>query len=121
MTKALFRDTLRAIRKTLSRFISIVIIVALGVGFFAGLKAVSPNMKAAADDFYDQHRLANVVANSTVGFDEEDVRQVLSIPSLSPSSPIWPRSQSWRYSARTLNILPILPSAMSCLANFAMA
>jgi len=42
---------MRAIRKTLSRFISIVIIVALGVGFFAGLKAVSPNMKKAAVDF----------------------------------------------------------------------
>jgi len=87
MTKALFRDTLRAIRKTLSRFISIVIIVALGVGFFAGLKAVSPNMKAAADEFYDRHRLANLVVNSTVGFDEEDVRQVLSIPGVSSATP----------------------------------
>ena len=61
MTKALFRDTLRAIRKTLSRFISIVIIVALGVGFFAGLKAVSPNMKAAAEEFYGEHMLADIV------------------------------------------------------------
>ena len=87
MTKALFRDTLRAIRKTLSRFISIVIIVALGVGFFAGLKAVSPNMKAAADEFYDRHRLANLVVNSTVGFDEEDVRQVLRIPGVSSATP----------------------------------
>ncbi|MDR2687095.1 MAG: hypothetical protein LBB75_05025 [Oscillospiraceae bacterium] len=87
MTKALFRDTLRAIRKTLSRFVSIVIIVALGVGFFAGLKAVSPNMKAAADEFYDRHRLANLVVNSTVGFDEEDVRQVLSIPGVSGATP----------------------------------
>jgi len=80
MTKALFRDTLRAIRKTLSRFISIVIIVALGVGFFAGLKAVSPNMKAAAGQFYEKHMLADIVVNSTVGFDEEDRQAVLRIP-----------------------------------------
>jgi putative ABC transport system permease protein len=80
MTKALFRDTLRAIRKTLSRFISIVIIVALGVGFFAGLKAVSPNMKAAARQFYDKHLLADIVVQSTVGFDEQDVAAVRGIP-----------------------------------------
>lgn len=80
MTKALFRDTLRAIQKTLSRFISIVIIVALGVGFFAGLKAVSPNMKNAAQQFYDELNLANIVINSTVGFDEQDMQQVLAVP-----------------------------------------
>ncbi|MCL2494369.1 MAG: hypothetical protein FWE98_01765 [Oscillospiraceae bacterium] len=87
MTKALFRDTLRSIRKTLSRFISIVIIVALGVGFFAGLKAVSPNMKAAANDFYAMHRLANLVVNTTVGFDEEVVKQVLTIPGVESATP----------------------------------
>jgi len=80
MTRALFRDTLRAIRKTLSRFISIVIIVALGVGFFAGLKAVSPNMKAAAEVFYAKHNLADAVVHSTVGFDAEDLASVLALP-----------------------------------------
>ena len=86
MTKALFRDTLRAIRKTLSRFISIVIIVALGVGFFAGLKAVSPNMKAAAQNFYGRHMLADIVVNSTVGFDEKDVVAVLTIPGVASAT-----------------------------------
>ena len=87
MTKALFRDTLRAIQNTFSRFISIMIIVALGVGFFAGLKAVSPTMKSAADDFYDKHRLANVVVKSTVGFDEEDMAAVRTIPGVAYTTP----------------------------------
>jgi len=87
MTKALFRDTLRAIRKTLSRFISIVIIVALGVGFFAGLKAVSPNMKTAAQRFYERHMLADIVVNSTVGFDADDVAAVLTIPGVASATP----------------------------------
>jgi len=80
MTKALFRDTLRAIRNTLSRFVSIVIIVALGVGFYAGLKAVSPNMKQAAADFYAEHQLADVVVHSTAGFDAQDLKSVLALP-----------------------------------------
>jgi len=80
MTTALFRDTLRAIRRTFSRYISIVIIVALGVGFFAGLKAVSPDMKQAAVDFYQKHNLADVVIHSTAGFDEQDKDAVLALP-----------------------------------------
>ncbi|MDR2752917.1 MAG: hypothetical protein LBB50_01250 [Oscillospiraceae bacterium] len=87
MTKALFRDTLRAIRKTLSRFVSIVIIVALGVGFYAGLKAVSPNMKVAADQFYQEHKLADVVVQSTVGFDENDVQAVQALPGVASVTP----------------------------------
>ncbi|MCL2106120.1 MAG: hypothetical protein FWH26_03535 [Oscillospiraceae bacterium] len=86
MTRALFRDTLRAIRKTFSRFISIVIIVALGVGFFAGLKSVSPNMKKAADSFYEKHRLADIVLISTVGFDEQDRAIVLEQPGVASAT-----------------------------------
>ncbi|MDR2646732.1 MAG: hypothetical protein LBB67_01200 [Oscillospiraceae bacterium] len=82
MTKALFRDTMRAIRKTMSRFVSIVIIVALGVGFYAGLKAVSPDMKAAANDFYDDLALSDIVLTSTVGFDQQDVDAVMAQPNI---------------------------------------
>ncbi|MDR1928037.1 MAG: hypothetical protein LBQ33_05305, partial [Oscillospiraceae bacterium] len=87
MTRALFRDTLRAIRKTFSRFLSIVIIVALGVGFFAGLKAVSPNMKSAADSFYRALGLADIVLTSTVGFDAVDVQAVLDQPGVAAATP----------------------------------
>jgi putative ABC transport system permease protein len=87
VTKALFRDTLRAIRKTLSRFISIVIIVALGVGFLAGLKAVSPNMKAAADSFYSDLKLCDLVLTSTVGFDAQDRDALLAIEGVEAATP----------------------------------
>ena len=86
MTKALFRDTLRAISHTLSRFISIVIIVALGVGFYAGLKAVSPTMKQAAVDFYAEHKLADIIVRSTAGFDEDDLKAVLALPGVESAS-----------------------------------
>ena len=80
MTRALFRDTLRSMRRTISRFISIVIIVALGVGFFTGLRAVSPGMRAAAEDFFSELRLADIVIQSTVGFDEHDRLALLELP-----------------------------------------
>ncbi|MCL2532033.1 MAG: FtsX-like permease family protein [Oscillospiraceae bacterium] len=79
MTRALFRDTLRSMRRTLPRFISIVIIVALGVGFFTGLRAVSPGMRAAAYNFFADLHLADIVIQSTVGFDEHDRLAVLEL------------------------------------------
>ena len=45
MHSALWKDTLREIRKSFGRFLSILLIVALGVGFFAGVKASVPDMK----------------------------------------------------------------------------
>lgn len=44
MTKALLRNTFREIGHTKARFISIMAIIALGVGFFAGIKATAPSM-----------------------------------------------------------------------------
>lgn len=38
MTEAFRKDTMRTMRKTMNRFCSILLIVALGVGFFAGVR-----------------------------------------------------------------------------------
>ena len=41
----LLKDIFREIAKTKNRFLSIFLIVAIGVGFFAGLTASGPDMK----------------------------------------------------------------------------
>lgn len=41
MTKSLIKNTFREIKNTKARFISIMAIIALGVGFFAGIKGNS--------------------------------------------------------------------------------
>ena len=45
MPKILWKDLFVEIRHSLGRFFSIVCIVALGVAFFAGIKASAPDMK----------------------------------------------------------------------------
>lgn len=76
MKSALFKDTFREIRRTKGRFISIFIIVALGVGFFAGIKATCPDMKITADKYYDDYNLMDVRLISTVGFNNDDINRV---------------------------------------------
>lgn len=76
MKNALLKDTFREIKKTLSRFLSIFAIVALGVSFFAGVKATCPDMKITADKYFDDYHLMDIRLVSTIGFNEEDVKAV---------------------------------------------
>lgn len=74
--RAYVKDLLRTLTGSISRFISIVIIVALGVFFFVGIRAASPDMKETvgqyieAQNIYDIHILANY------GFSDDDVKAI---------------------------------------------
>lgn len=76
MTKSLLKNTFREIKNTKARFISIMAIIALGVGFFAGIKATVPSMYNLAENYYKEQNLMDYRLVSTVGFDEEDIKAV---------------------------------------------
>lgn len=77
--RMLIKDTLREIRKSLGRFFSIFAIVAIGVAFFAGVKASAPIMKSTADGYFDDYNLMDIRLLSTLGFTEDDVEQIREI------------------------------------------
>lgn len=79
MTKSLRKDFIMEIKKSLSRFISIMMIVALGVAFFAGLRSSDPAMKASADAQYDKENLMDIRVVGTLGLTETDLNQILEI------------------------------------------
>ncbi len=76
MTRAYAIDTLRSIRRTISRFISIVAIVALGSGLFVGLNSVSTDMIDSANDYYVNNNLMDLRLQSFIGLYEEDLNKV---------------------------------------------
>ena len=63
--KLLFRLSLRKIKKSLGRFLSILLIVALGVGFFAGLRESAPDILTTLDNYYDNTNLMDFKITST--------------------------------------------------------
>lgn len=75
----LITDTLREISKSKSRFISIAIIVALGTGFFCGIKITSPDMKATADQYYLDTNFSDFHIQGTYGITEDDINAVKEI------------------------------------------
>lgn len=81
--KALHKDFLMEIRKSKARFISIFLIVALGVAFFAGIQTSSPDMRYSGDSYYDKTRLMDIRIMGTLGLTEDDVKAVKSIDGIS--------------------------------------
>lgn len=67
--KTMFRD----FKKNLSRFIAIIAIMALGVGFLIGLLSATPTLQHSVQQFYNQQNMFDIDIKSTIGFDKEDV------------------------------------------------
>lgn len=78
MKNALMKDTLRRIRSTKGRFFAIMAIIAIGCGFFAGVKVTSPDMKKTADKYYNDRNLMDVRLVSTFGFSSEEIERLSS-------------------------------------------
>ena len=69
----LLTDTLREIKNTRSRFVSILVLSALAVCFLAGLRVTEPDMKNSVDQYLDAQRLMDLRAVATLGLTQEDV------------------------------------------------
>lgn len=80
MKHALTKDIIREIRKSMGRFLSIFAIVAIGVGFFAGVKSAAPVMKHSSDQYYDHYNLMDIRVVSTMGLTEDDLTEIQRIP-----------------------------------------
>lgn len=79
MNSVLFKDTIRTIGRTSSRFFSIVLIVALGISFFAGMNATSPDMLDTAREYYKASNASDIRILSTAGLTDEDISVLSSI------------------------------------------
>ena len=75
--KALLKDAFKEIKTTYKRFISIMLMALLGVGFFAGLRAASPDMVNTIDQYFKDQNVYDIEVISTLGLTDEDI-EVLS-------------------------------------------
>lgn len=67
------RTTFREIKNTFGRFAAIMAIIALGVGFFSGLKMTKPDMVNTISNFLDKENFYDLHLLSTLGFTDDDV------------------------------------------------
>ena len=74
--RLLYKLSFMKMRKNIGRFLSVLFIVALGVGFFAGLRETTPDIQSTLDNYYDEHNLMDFKIVSTGGLTEEDVESL---------------------------------------------
>ncbi|MBU5335943.1 ABC transporter permease [Intestinibacter bartlettii] len=79
MKSALKKDFVRDIKNSKGRFISILLIVALGVAFFSGIKDAPLVMKKTSDSYYDDYNLMDIRVTSTLGLTDDDVDEIQKI------------------------------------------
>ena len=76
------------IRKTRARFFSIMLIVALGTAFYAGVRVTEPDMTSSADSYYDSADMMDIRVVSTQGLTDDDVaalRQIQGVETVEPT------------------------------------
>ncbi|MGN1138203.1 MAG: ABC transporter permease, partial [Ruminococcus sp.] len=74
MKKSLLKSTIREIKSSKARFLSIMAIIALGCGFYSGIKSTAPSMTEMANNYFERTNLMDYRLLSTVGFDEKDIK-----------------------------------------------
>lgn len=79
MNALTLKNLLREIKRTFTKFLSIFAICALGVAFFAGIRATSPDMKEAGDRLYNTYNLSDISVISTSGLTADNIRDLESI------------------------------------------
>lgn len=87
--KALRKEFWMEIRRSKSRFISILLIVALGVAFFSGIQASSPDMRYSGDAYYDESSLMDIKVVGTMGLTAEDVTSIEEIDGIESAEGAW--------------------------------
>lgn len=76
MKRAQRTDLIREMRKSFNRYISILLIMALGVAFYAGVRSAEPDMQLSAKELYDTTNYMDIRVLGTLGMTEDDVAEI---------------------------------------------
>lgn len=83
----LYKNTLIKIKKSLGRYLSLLIIVLVGVGFYAGISASAPDITQVADNYFRSRRLMDLKIVSTMGLTEADAESLRAVAGVSAVYP----------------------------------
>lgn len=76
VVKTLIKQSFVSIKQTFNRFISILVIVLLGVGFFTGIRETSPNMKDSLDAYFKKENVYDISLMSTWGITDDEINDL---------------------------------------------
>jgi putative ABC transport system permease protein len=83
----LFKNTLIKIKRSFGRYISILMIVMVGVGFFAGIQSSAPSIREVADQYYKDQQVMDLKIYSTAGLTDGDVQALAGLKKVQAAIP----------------------------------
>ncbi len=75
-----YKNIRRTITGSLGRFIAIMAIIALGVGFFVGVKITKASMVEMGNKYVTEHNMYDFRFVSTLGFTEDEETDIAAVP-----------------------------------------
>ena len=89
MTRSYRKNIRRTFKHTKSRFIAIFSIIALGVGFLAGLNATPVDMKESMEAYMDDANFYDIRIVSTLGLTDDDVSALSALDGVKDVQPAY--------------------------------
>ncbi|QQO10622.1 ABC transporter permease [Breznakiella homolactica] len=87
--KTYIKTILREIKGSFGRFVAIFAIVALGVGFLAGLLATTPDMKLSVGRYYSETNMMDIFVKATMGLTGADTAAVEALDEVAAVMPAY--------------------------------
>ena len=89
MARSYQKNILRTFKGSRSRFVAIFAIVALGVGFLAGLLSTTPDMEDSMEEYLDAGNLFDLRVVSTLGLTDDDVQALRGVEGVDKVQPAY--------------------------------
>ena len=75
----LLKNSLKKIKQSFGRYLSLVLIIFIGVGFYTGIIESIPNIKRVQTEFYNEKNAMDIKVISTLGFNEDDIKALTEV------------------------------------------
>lgn len=76
----LLKNTIKKIKKSFGRYVSLMMIILIGVAFYAGIKESIPDIKEVQTDYYQETNLMDIKVQGSLGLTESDVDAIRNLP-----------------------------------------
>lgn len=74
--KALNKDIKKSITHSFGRFISIILLIALGSFALVGLSITGPDMRKTGENYFKEYNSADITITSDYGIDDTEIKQI---------------------------------------------
>ena len=79
----LLKNSIKKIKKSFGRYLSLVFIILIGVGFYTGIIKSIPNIRDVQTEYYNDKNAMDIKIISTLGFNDDDILALKELDDIS--------------------------------------